>query len=123
MTVERHTGGHGEVSRDDIALVETRIEELVAATERCRKISLAAKIATAGGAGLGLLTLLGVIAFEPSYLIGGLAAAIGGVVLLGSNATTWEQAEAGLHASETLRADMINMLELRMVGDPTQRLH
>jgi hypothetical protein len=123
MPIEQHPPAHSEVSRDDIALVEARIEELAAAIERCRKISLAAKIAAAAGAALSLLTLVGVIAFEPSFLIGGLAAAIGGVVLLGSNATTWDQAEAAMHASETLRADMINKLELRMVGDPTQRLH
>jgi hypothetical protein len=105
---------------DDIARIEVRIEELAESIERCRKISLAAKILIAAGTGWIALTLISVVAFIPLMIIGALAAAIGGVVLLGSNATTWTQTEAAMHASENLRAELIGRLQLRLVGeDPT----
>lgn len=117
-------GANPAVTGDDIARVEARIEELAASIERCRKISLAAKTAVAAGVGWTALTLLGIVAFEPASFIAALALAIGGAVLLGSNKTTWEQTEAARRASETLRAEMIGRLELRMIGDAdTPRLH
>jgi|SRR6185312_17512117 len=112
------------VTRDDIARIEARIEDLTASIERCRKISLAAKIAFAGGAAWTVLTLLGLVTFEPSYFVAALAAAIGGAVLLGSNRTTWDETEAALRASEALRGDMIGRLDLHVVGGADiRRLH
>jgi hypothetical protein len=110
---DRPAAINDSVSRDDIALVEARIEELAESIERCAKISLAAKVADAAWIAL---TLLGFVAFEPAAVIASLAAMIGGVVLLGSNATTWTQMQAAMRASETLRADMIGRLELTVVG-------
>ena len=46
-----------------------------------------------------------------------LAAVIGGVVLLGSNSTTWEQNEAARAASAKLRAELIEGLQLRLVEE------
>jgi uncharacterized membrane protein YqjE len=111
------------VSGDDIALVEARIEELAESIARCAKISLAAKIAVGAGAAWIALTLLAVVAFEPAAVIASLAAMIGGVVLLGSNATTWTQMLAAMRASEALRADMIGRLELQVVGEDRRILH
>jgi len=125
MPISASPAAAGEaISRDDIARVEARIEGLAASIERCRKISLAAKTAVAAGVAWAALALLGIVTFEPSYFIAALAAAIGGAVLLGSNKTTWEQTEAALRASETLRGEMIGRLELRIIGgaDPL-RLH
>jgi hypothetical protein len=110
-----------KVSRADIERVEARIEELAEAIERCRKLSLAAKIAAGAGGIWIMLTLLGVVTFEPSFAVAALAATIGGAVLLGSNKTTWEQTESALAAREALRAAMIEKLGLRVVrnGEPT----
>lgn len=112
-----------EVSRDDIARIEARVEELAAAIENCRKISLAAKIAVTAGAAWLALTVLGLVDFVPSLAVAALAAIIGGVVLLGSNATTWTQTATDMQASEVLRTDMIERLALRPVDEPRKLLH
>jgi hypothetical protein len=107
----------------DIALVEARIEQLSEAIERCRKLSIAARIAIGAGAAWIVLTLLGPIPFYPGPVLAALAATIGGIVLLGSNATTWTQTETALHDSEALRAEMIGRLELRVVDSAPRWLH
>jgi len=110
-------------SAEDIALVETRIEELTEAIERCRKISLAAKTSIAAGIIWAAAMLLWLIPFYPEAMIAALAATIGGIVLLGSNATTWAQIETSLRASEAMRADLIERLEMRTVDEGVKRLH
>ena len=112
-----------DISGEDIARIEARIDELALSVERCRKLSLAAKTAIAAGAAWILLTLLGIVPFIAFAAIGALAFVIGGIVLLGSNATTWTQTEASLRASEALRSDMISRLELRTVDGGVRRLH
>jgi hypothetical protein len=81
---------------DDIDSLEQRIEDLAAEIRRCRKLAAAARaLIAAGTAGLALL-LAGLLTFTPEVMIGALAAVIGGVVLLGSNASTWAQTEGAL---------------------------
>ena len=112
-----------EVSREEIARIEAHIEELAEALERCRKFSLAAKIAIVAGAGWIVVTLLTLVPYVPYLTIGALAAIIGGVVLAGSNATTWEQTENAMRASEAMRAQLIGRLELHVVDGGARRLH
>ena len=111
-----------ETSREDIAQLEARIERLAEARERCRKISLAAKVAITAGAAWALLTLATLVPFYPSTFFGALAAMIGGVVLLGSNKTTWEETEAALREAERMRAMLIGRMELRVVEE-SRTLH
>jgi hypothetical protein len=106
-----------------IALLEERIETLTASIERCRKISYAAKIAIAGGAAWFVLFLLWIVPFGPTAFVAAVSAVLGGFVLLGSNATTWEQTETDRAAAEALRADLIGSIELRLVGDAPPTLH
>jgi hypothetical protein len=106
-----------------IALLEERIETLTASIERCRKISYAAKIAIAGGAAWFVLFLLWIVPFGPTAFVAAVSAMLGGFVLLGSNATTWEQTETDRAAAEALRADLIGSIELRLVGDAPPTLH
>ena len=67
--------------------------------------------------------LLGVIAFSPDTIIAALAAVIGGIVLLGSNSTTWTQTDAALHEAEAMRADLIGRMDMRVVGEERPTLH
>jgi len=107
----------------DIARLEARIEALQEAIARCRKIALAAKIAIGAGAAWLVLTFVGAVPFLPALLFASLAAVIGGVVLLGSNSTTWTQTEAALAASEAMRRDLIEQLEFRVIDDDAPFLH
>ena len=109
--------------RDEIAQLEARSEALTESIERCRKISLAAKLAIAAGAIWIVLVPLGVIAFSPGTIIAAMAAVLGGIVLLGSNATTWTQTDAALHEAEAMRADLIGRMDMRVVGDERPILH
>lgn len=103
--------------RQDIAALEERIEHLREASERCRKISVAARIAIATGAAAAVLTLLGFMPFYPTVFFGSLAAVIGGVVLLGSNRTTWEQTDEARRQAESIRDQFIGSIDMRMVDE------
>jgi hypothetical protein len=112
-----------ELSRDDIARIEARIEELAEAIERCRKFSLAAKLLIAAGVLWIVLSMLALGSYTPETTLTALAAIILGTVLLGSNRTTWNQTESDMRASEAMRADLIGQLELRVVDDSVKTLH
>jgi hypothetical protein len=103
-------------ARADIEELEDEIERLSLKRERCRKLSLAARIAIGAGAAWPALTLVGIVPFLPSLFFAAIAAAIGGVVLLGSNATTWDETDARLRQAEAHRAALIGRIELRVVG-------
>jgi hypothetical protein len=104
-----------ETAREAIERLEEEIERLAARRERCRKVSLAAKAAIAAGGVWLVATVLGIAPFSPSLFFAALAAVIGGVVLLGSNATTWDQTDAGIASAEAARAKLIGGIELRVV--------
>jgi hypothetical protein len=109
--------------RDEIARLEERVEALAVSIERCRKVSLAAKIAILVGGAWLALTLLALVTFTPSLFFGAIAAAIGGVVLLGSNATTWNETAAALKQAEAARVTLIGSIDLTVVDDGVKRLH
>ena len=111
------------VVRDQIAQLETRIEALNEAIERCRKISMGSKLAIAGGAiWFGLMLVL-IVPFNPTGFVAALSAVLGGIVLLGSNETTWLQNEADRDVAEKMRADLIGSIALRVVGDERPTIH
>jgi hypothetical protein len=109
--------------RDQIAQLEARSAALTESIEHCRKISLAAKLTIAAGSIWIALVLLGVIAFSPGTIIAAMAAVLGGIVLLGSNATTWTQTDAALHEAEAMRADLIGRIDMRVVDEGARKLH
>lgn len=101
----------------DIDRLETHIEELRFSIARCRKIALAAKLLIIAGGCILAMTLFGLVTFFTAPVIAAMAAVIGGIVLAGSNSTTWKQTEARLSNSEALRKEMIGKLEMRVVSD------
>jgi hypothetical protein len=89
--------------------------------ERCRKAMLLSKVAIwAGGAGV-LAYVLGPIWFDPTILVGALAAIIGGVVVHGSNSSTSKQIMGAMKAAEAQRAELIGMIDLPPPGAPNGR--
>jgi hypothetical protein len=109
-------------ARDRIAQIETRIETLSESIARCAKISVGAKIAIAGGAAWFALLILGVVWFDAPAFVAALTAVLGGIVLLGSNATTWMQTESDLRAAQAEHAGLIGSIELKLVSEtPTLR--
>jgi len=102
--------------RDQIAHIESDIELLAEGLDRCRKAMLLSKVVIAAGGPLLLAYFLGAIGFDPTFLIGALAAIIGGVVVFGSNFSTSKQTMAALKAAETQREKLIDTINLHVVG-------
>jgi hypothetical protein len=106
----------GDLS-DQIAPIEADIEQLAEGSDRCRKAMLLSKVAVAAG-GIWLLAyFLGATRVDPATMITAIAAIIGGVVVFGSNSTTSKQTTAAMKAAETHRAELIDMINLRTVGE------
>ena len=101
---------------DQIARLEADIEQLAEGLERCRKAMLLSKISVAAGGICISAYLLGVISFDPTIMIGAIAAIIGGVVAFGSNWSTSKQVAAAIKTAETQRAKLIDFIDLRAVG-------
>jgi hypothetical protein len=57
--------------------------------------------------------------FNPALMLGALAAIIGGVVLLGSNKTTWDQTAEALETAKAQRNALIALLPMRTVSGVT----
>jgi hypothetical protein len=102
---------------DEISRIEARLDDLSETAERCRKIILASKLAISGGAGSLLAMLLGVLGSSPVAAIGAIAAVLGGIVSLGSNVSTLQQTMAATVAAEGRRSQLIDSIDLRLVGD------
>jgi hypothetical protein len=102
---------------EEITRLEDEIEALADNLERCRKIGLVSKLVMWGGGAWLLAAVLGLVTVYPAALIGALAAAIGGVVLSGSNAATATQAMEAMKRAEARRAELISAMPLRLVGE------
>jgi hypothetical protein len=106
---------------EQIARLEARIEDLADTIEGCRKIILVSRLAIGAGAMAIVAMLLGAVAPTLGWLSGTTAALLGGIVLLGSNRSTSDQALAKMREAEAARTALIDRLELRSVGDGSGR--
>ncbi len=101
---------------DEISRLEARIEQLADKIEHCRKIMLAARGAIAVAGVLGVAMMAGVIRFDALPLLTCLSLLLGGVVTLGSNSSTLDEAAVALKDAEARRAGLIGQIDLRLVG-------
>jgi hypothetical protein len=109
--------GMDDEPREQISELEVQIEELAGALERCRKTALASKAAMAFGGILLAGTTLGVVTFDPTVMVAGLPALLGGVVVFGSNTPTANQLSESMRSAEALRAALIGRLDIRLLED------
>ena len=108
---------NGSSLRDEIVRLEAQIEELAGRIENCRKFILAGRIAVVTGGAVLLAMLLGILRSEPSMMGLAAAAALGGIVVAGSNRSTAKEASNELTAAEAKRAALISQLTLRTVSE------
>ena len=78
--------------RDEIVRLEAQIDELAARIESCRKFIVAGRIAVVGGSGVLVTMVIGAIRFDPSVMVGAVAAVLAGIVAAGSNRSTAQEA-------------------------------
>jgi hypothetical protein len=97
--------------------IEAHIEELTDIIERYRKIILISKGAIAVGGTLILAIIIGAVGFNPTVMIGAIAAVIGGTVIFGSNTSTLKQTMTDVKGAEAHRTELISRMDLRVVGD------
>jgi hypothetical protein len=101
---------------EQILHIEVHLEELTENIESCRKMIFISKTAIAAGGALILAIIIGAVGFDPTVLIGTIAAVIGGMVIFGSNTSTLQQSMTGIKAAEARRAELIGRMDLRVVG-------
>jgi hypothetical protein len=108
---------------DQISRLESEIERLSEAVERCRKIAIAARAAILAGGVLLAAILLGLIRADALLLMLVTILGIGGFVLYGSNDTTRKQLAARIEEAERLRAGLIGQIDLTLVPEAPRVLH
>ncbi|HMA73821.1 MAG TPA: hypothetical protein VKP67_20410 [Xanthobacteraceae bacterium] len=106
-----------EDPHDQIAQLETQLEELAESMARCRKIKLMSQVSIAGGGTWMLAVAIGLIALTPIAMMAAISAVIGGTVMYGSNTTTSRELDAAMKDAEVRRAELIGRLQLRVVGE------
>ena len=106
-------------TRNQIARLEQRLEDLAAALEKSRKAILASKVSIGGGGLLMLALVLGIIGAQPLAIVVSIAAILGGIVGFGANVSTARQDRAAMEAVAATRADLISRLEMRDIGQGT----
>lgn len=106
---------NGSKYRDEIVRLEAEIDELAGRIENCRKFILVGRIAGVSGGAVLVAMLLGILRSDPSIMGLAAAAALGGIVIAGSNRSTSKEASNELSAAEAKRAELISQLELRIV--------
>ena len=100
-----------------IADLETEIDALSEAAERCRKSMIVARGAIIAGVLLVGASLAGLVQTDALVLVIGIAATLAGIGLLGSSRGSLEQITGKIRASEARRDGIIDGMSLQSVQD------
>ena len=100
-----------------IADLETEIDDLSEAAERCRKSMIVARAAIIAGILLVGASLSGLVRTDALVLVIGIAATLAGVGLLGSSRGSLDEITRKIQVSETRRDGIIDRMRLQSVQD------
>ena len=99
----------------EIEKLEARIEALAEKALACRKIVVIARVTAIAGILWALALFAGVVRFDPVQMVASITLALGGIVAMGSNASTLEETRAAIAQTEADRASLIGAMSLRLV--------
>ena len=102
---------------EQIERLEARIDELREVIRRSRRLVVAGRAGAFAGAALLICLVLGLATVTPVRMIVGIAAGLGGLVLMGSSVGSTKQLELSLKQTEDERNAAIDALELVDLGD------
>ena len=102
---------------EQIERLEAQIDELREAIRRSRRLVVAGRASAIAGAALLICLVLGLATVTPFRMIFGIAAGLGGLVLMGSSVGSTEQLERSLKQTEDERNAAIDALEFVDRGD------
>ena len=102
-----------------IERLESRIDELREAIRRSRRLALVGRACAFAGAALVVCLALGLVTLIPIRLIVGMAALMGGLVVMGSSVGSTQQLELSLKQAEQERNASIDALEFIDLGKGT----
>lgn len=102
---------------EQIERLEARIDELREVIRRSRRLVVAGRVCAFAGAALLICLVFGLATVTPVRMIVGIAAGLGGLVLMGSSVGSTEQLERSLKQTEDERNVAIDALELVDLGD------
>jgi hypothetical protein len=100
-----------------IADLESEIDDLSEVAERCRKSMIVAPVAIIAGVLLVGASLSGLVWTEALVLVIGIAATLAGIGLLGSSRGSLEHITGKIQASEARRDGIIDGMSLQSVQD------
>jgi hypothetical protein len=104
---------------EEIARLEQRLEELAEDIERCRKLSILAKVMVAGGVAWLIAGIAGLVGSGAIALMVSIASTLSGLILGGSNRSTMEHLQADIGRTEERRNNLIGVIDLRTVRTRT----
>ena len=103
-----------------IADLESEIDDLAEAAERCRKSMIVARVAIIAGVLLAGASLSGLIRTDALVLVIGIAATLAGIGLLGSSRGSLEHITDKIRASAARRHGIIDGMSLQSVQDSSR---
>jgi hypothetical protein len=104
-------GMNGDDHHTEIVRLEEQIDQLEATIESCREFILVGQIAVASGSVILIAMLVGGIQLNLSVMGLAAAAVLSGIVAVGSNRSTANEASGELTALEAKRVTLIGQLD------------